>query len=113
MNEQIIQGNYSTATQGSNSTATQGRESIAIQGDCSEAVQGKDSVAIQGNDSTATQGECSVRFIRYWDSDEARWRGYVAEVFEEGKGTLTSGAVRLDPGKAYRFENGQFVEVSQ
>ena len=106
------QGYDSTANQGYGSIATQGYDSIATQGYDSTANQGYGSTANQGDRSIATQGYGSVRFVKWWDAQSNRWRGMVAEVFPEGTDTVTPGAIRLDPGKTYRFENGEFVEVT-
>ena len=106
------QGDRSTANQGYQSTANQGDWSIANQGYQSIANQGYGSTANQGDQSIANQGYGSVRFVRLWDAQSNRWRGMVAEVFPEGADTVTPGAIRLDPDKTYRFENGEFVEVT-
>ena len=85
---------------------------VTTQGGWSTANHGDRSTATQGYGSTANQGYGSVRFVKWWDAQSNRWRGMVAEVFPEGTDTVTPGAIRLDPGKTYRFENGEFVEVT-
>jgi len=94
-------GDRSTLTGGYRSTLTGGYHSTLTGGYGSTLTGGNDSTLTGGDGSTLTGGGCSTLCWRVWDG--SHYRLHVRYTGEDG----------IEAGKAYRYENGQIVEVTR
>ena len=93
-------GDGGTATAGYRGAATAGDRGAATAGDEGTATAGYRGTATAGDRGTATAGYGGILNIRWWDGKRYRI------------GTFYVGEDGIEPGVAYRCENGKAVKVN-